>query len=188
MRKRTRILLLRRAIFALLILGAHLLQNTPGAFPSVCGVRAFFLLSLTVCLGLFEREVAGALFGAFAGVLWDSVSPLGDGFHALLFMLIGAACGILINTILRNNLFTALLLSAGAHLLYAGLYVLFFVVAEGVEGAGYLFLRFYLPAAALSVPVGPKVCNFIRATPGAKRPPGLASGPGCRRKRRPSAL
>ena len=162
MRKRTRILLLRRAIFALLILGAHLLQNTPGASPSVCGVRAFFLLSLTVCLGLFEREVAGALFGAFAGVLWDSVSPLGDGFHALLFMLIGAACGILINTIMRNNLITAMLLSVLAHVLYVSLYVIFFVVAEGVDSAGWLYVRYYLPAVVFSVLFTPLFYLLVR--------------------------
>ena len=162
MRKRTRILLLRRAIFALLILGAHLLQNTPGAFPSVCGVRACFLLSLTVCLGLFEREVAGALFGAFAGVLWDSVSPLGDGFHALLFMLIGAACGILINTIMRNNLITAMLLSVLAHVLYVSLYVIFFVVAEGVDSAGWLYVRYYLPAVVFSVLFTPLFYLLVR--------------------------
>lgn len=162
MRKRTRILLLRRAIFALLILGAHLLQNTPGAFPSVFGVRPFFLLSLTVCLGLFEREIAGALFGAFAGILWDSVSPLGDGFHALLFMLIGAACGILINTIMRNNLITAMLLSVLAHFLYISLYVVFFVVAEGVDSAGWLYVRYYLPAAAFSVLFTPLFYLLVR--------------------------
>lgn len=162
MRKRTRTLLLRRAIFALLILGAHLLQNTPGAFPSVCGVRAFFLLSLTVCLGLFEREVAGALFGAFAGILWDSVSPLGDGFHALLFMLIGAACGILINTIMRNNLITAMLLSVLAHVLYVSLYVIFFVVAEGVDSAGWLYVRYYLPAVVFSVLFTPLFYLLVR--------------------------
>ena len=162
MRKRTRILLLRRAIFALLILGAHLLQNTPGAFRSVCGVRAFFLLSLTVCLGLFEREVAGALFGAFAGILWDSVSPLGDGFHALLFMLIGAACGILINTIMRNNLITAMLLSVLAHVLYVSLYVIFFVVAEGVDSAGWLYVRYYLPAVVFSVLFTPLFYLLVR--------------------------
>ena len=163
MRERTKRLVVRRALFALFVLFFYLLQSTPGVFPAVFGVRALFLTSLTVCIALFDREISGALFGAAAGVLWDCVSPLGDGFHALFLLLIGAACGILINTIMRNNLFTALLLSACAHLLYAGLYTLFFVVAENVEGAGYLFLRFYLPAAALSVLFTPLFYLLVRA-------------------------
>ena len=115
MRERTKRLLVRRALFALFVLLFYLLQSTPGVFPAVVGVRALFLTSLTVCIALFDREISGALFGAFAGVLWDVVSPMGDGFHALFLLLFGAACGILINTILRNTLFTALLLAAGAH-------------------------------------------------------------------------
>ena len=113
MRKQQKILLVRRSIFVLLILLAHLLQNTPGWFPAFFGIRVYFLLTFTVCLGLFEREIAGAMFGLVAGALWDSVSPLGDGYHAFLFLIIGAVCGILINTVMRNNLITALLLILG---------------------------------------------------------------------------
>ena len=102
MRKQQKILLVRRSIFVLLILCAHLLQNTPGWFPAFFGIRAYFLLTFTVCLGLFEREIAGAMFGLFAGALWDTVSPLGDGYHAFLFLIIGAVCGILINTGVGN--------------------------------------------------------------------------------------
>lgn len=163
MRKRTGILWLRRGIFALLLLAAHILQNTPGYFPEIFGVRAYFLISLTVCVALFEREVVGALFGLFAGALWDWVSPMGDGFNALFLMLVGAACGILINTLMRNNLLTALLLGGCAHLLYVCLYTVLFVVAEGVGSAGWLFARFYLPAVLYSLVFLPVFYLLVRA-------------------------
>ena len=147
MRKRTGILWLRRGIFALLLLAAHILQNTPGYF----------------CVALFEREVVGALFGLFAGALWDWVSPMGDGFNALFLMLVGAACGILINTLMRNNLFTALLLGGCAHLLYVCLYTVLFVVAEGVGSAGWLFVRFYLPSVLYSLVFLPVFYLLVRA-------------------------
>lgn len=162
MRKQQKILWARRGIFVLLILLAHLVQNTPGWFPAFFGIRAYFLLTFTVCLGLFEREIAGAMFGLFAGVLWDTVSPLGDGYHAFLFLLVGAACGILINTVMRNNLITALLLNTGAHLLYAVLYTVLFTVAQGIDGAGWLFLRYFLPSALLSVLFTPIVYLLVR--------------------------
>lgn len=162
MRKQQKILWARRGIFVLLILLAHLVQNTPGWFPAFFGIRAYFLLTFTVCLGLFEREIAGAMFGLFAGVLWDTVSPLGDGYHAFLFLLVGAACGILINTVMRNNLITALLLNTGAHLLYAVLYTVLFTIAQGIDGAGWLFLRYFLPSALLSVLFTPIVYLLVR--------------------------
>lgn len=162
MRKQQKILWARRGIFALLILLAHLIQNTPGWFPAFFGMRAYFLLTFTVCLGLFEREIAGAMFGLFAGVLWDTVSPLGDGYHAFLFLLIGAACGLLINTVMRNNLITALLLNTGAHILYAALYTVLFTVAQGIDSAGWLFFRYFLPSALLSVLFTPIVYLLVR--------------------------
>ncbi len=163
MRKDRKTLILRRGIFVVFLLAAHILQNTQGFFPTVFGVHAYFLLTWTVCLGLFERELTGAVFGAFAGILWDAVSPLGDGFHALLFAGIGAVCGILINTIMRNNLVTALLLNTCAHVLYVSLYVVFFVLAEGVGDAGWLFIRYYLPSVLYSVLFTPIVYLAVRA-------------------------
>lgn len=150
MRKSTKTLILRRFLFALIILLAHILQNSRGVFPSIFGIHANLLLPLTVCIGMFEREVAGAFLGLFAGVLWDTVSGLGDGYNALFLMLASALCGLLITLVMRNNLMTALLLSAGTCLVYAILYVVFFVLAEGVDSSGYLLLRYYLPNALYS--------------------------------------
>ncbi len=163
MRKERKILLVRRGIFVLFLLIAHILQNTAGFSPSFFGVHVWFLLTLTVCLGLFEREVAGAAYGLFAGALWDTVSPLNDGFYALLFAVVGAACGILINTLMRNNLRTALLLNTLAHLLYIALYTVFFVLAQGIGNAGWLFLRYLLPSAAISILFTPFAYLAVRA-------------------------
>ncbi len=163
MRRRTKLLLIRRSLFLVLIWIGHLLQNTSGFFPEIFGVRAYFLISLTVVLGLFERELPGALYGIFAGALWDSVSGLGDGFNALYLMLIGAVCGILINTVMRNNLRTALLLSGAAHLLYALLYLVFFLLAEGVDSVGFLFWRYLFPSVLYSLAFTPILYFFVRA-------------------------
>lgn len=163
MRRRTKLLLIRRGFFLLFILVGHLLQNTSGFFPEICGVRASFLISLTICLGLFERELPGAMYGIFAGALWDSVSGMGDGFHALFLMLLGAACGMLINTIMRNNLLTACLLSALAHLLYALSYLVFFLLAEGVDSVGFLFWRYLFPSALYSILFTPLFYMMVRA-------------------------
>jgi len=58
MRRQTKILLARRGIFALLILAAYLVQRAVGGTLEFFGVRAWFLLTFTVCLGLIERGCA----------------------------------------------------------------------------------------------------------------------------------
>lgn len=146
MRKNTKILLVRRLIFAAIILITHILQNSRGFVPSIFGARAFLLIPLVVCIAMFEKELAGALLGLFAGALWDTVSGVGDGYDTLFLMLIGAACGFLINVLMRNHLLTAIILSLFSCLAYAGTYLVFFVIAEGVDSSGYLFLRYYLPS------------------------------------------
>lgn len=125
MRRSTKILFVRRTVFVLLILAVHILQNTRGLFPEIFGVKANPLIPLVICIGMFEREIAGAVLGMLAGILWDSVSPMGDGYNALLLMLAGAAAGLLIDYLMRNNLMTALLLSGFACLIYSVFYVVF---------------------------------------------------------------
>lgn len=163
MRKNTKILIIRRAAFAVIILLAHILQNTNGFFPEIFGARAFLLIPLAVCIGMFEREITGAVFGLFAGALWDSVSGLGDGWNTLFLMLTGALCGLLINVLMRNHLLTALILSAAANVIYVSLYLLFFVIARGLDSAGYLFLTFYLPSAVYSFLFTPIFYITVRA-------------------------
>ena len=130
MRNNTKLIIFRRTVFVILILITNIFQNTRGWFPEIFSARAFLLIPLIVCLGMFEREVVGALLGALAGALWDSVFGLADGYNALFLMIIGGGCGLLINILMRNHLLTALILSGSATLLYTVFYVLFFVTAQ----------------------------------------------------------
>ncbi|MBE6827178.1 MAG: rod shape-determining protein MreD [Ruminococcaceae bacterium] len=168
MRKRTRLLIIRWVTFALMIIIINILQNTQGFFPEIFGVRAFLLIPATVCIGMFERKYAGAFFGLFAGALWDTVTPLGDGYNAFVLMLFGAVCGLLITVLMRNHLLTALILSFGASVLYALLYVIFFIVAQGMEDSAYLFFRYYLTGAVYTALFTPVfyifVMGVVRAT------------------------
>ena len=60
---------IRRALYALLLLLAAVLQNTQGLFPEIFGVRAMLLIPAVVCIGMHERDIAGLFFGLSAGRL-----------------------------------------------------------------------------------------------------------------------
>ena len=151
MRRSTKILFVRRTVFVLLILAVHILQNTRGLFPEIFGVKANLLIPLVICIGMFEREIAGAVLGMLAG------------YNALLLMLAGAAAGLLIDYLMRNNLMTALLLSGFACLIYSVFYVVFFLLANGVDSTGYLLIRYYIPAAVYSFLFTPLWYIIVRA-------------------------
>ena len=80
---------LRWGILAVIILLVSLLQNTGGLLPRIYSVSAMPLIPLVVCIAMLEREMAGACFGMFAGMLWDAVGTRGDGFHAVVLLIIG---------------------------------------------------------------------------------------------------
>lgn len=153
--------IIRSIIFCVLILITVFIQNTAWHLPLPGGARVFIALPLAVCISMFEREIASALFGAFTGVLWD-ISSGADGFNALVIMLLCAVCSVLVSRIMRNNIVTALVLSAGACAVYIIVYILVFTVFSGGFAPGAL-LAFYLPALALTVIAAVPLYFAVRA-------------------------
>ena len=154
---------LRWGILTVIILFVSLLQNTGGLLPKIYGVSAMPLIPLVVCIAMFEREMAGACFGMFAGMLWDAVGAWGDGFHAVVLLIIGCVCGLLLHYLMRVNFITALLLSACAALLHNFLYWLIFLAIPGYAGALSALLRFYLPASLYALVFLPLFFFSVRA-------------------------
>ena len=148
-------LILRRGSLALILLVLSVLQNTDGFFPQIFGVRALLLIPAVVCIAMFERDMAGMFFGLFAGALWD-IHASGASFNALYLFAVGFICGTLINTIMRNNIVTALILSMVFIPVYVVGYWFFHYIVGGLDMAGFMFWRYYLPEifyTALFLPI-----------------------------------
>ena len=148
---------IRWAIFASLLIGSVLLQNSVGGFLELFGARVLLCVPLCVAIAMFEREVPAAIFGAAAGALWDVSSGV-DGFNTIVLMVLCAICSLLISHLMRNNLVTALVLGAGGITAYEIIYI-----AVRFWGAGSpirQIFTFYLPSLLLTVLFVP-VCYFI---------------------------
>ncbi len=155
-------LILRRICLALILLPVSVIQNTDGFFPQIFGGRALLLIPFVVCISMFERDIIGMFLGLFAGALWD-IFASGASFNALFLTAVGFICGTLINTIMRNNVVTAFILSTAATLLYNICYWLFHYVFGGLDSAAYMLLRYYLPSIAYTVVLVPLVFIIIRS-------------------------
>lgn len=147
-------LIFRRLCIGLLILLLSVLQNTDGFFPQAFGARALLLIPAAVCVSMFERDIAGMFFGIFAGALWDVFSAGGD-FNALYLAALSFICGTLMNTIMRNNLVTASILSFTGITVYSfGFWAIHY--AGRSSFAVTMLLRYYLPGiiyTSLFIPV-----------------------------------
>ncbi len=142
---KNRPVLYRRTAYALLLLLLHLLQSTKGLFPEPFGAHAFLLIPAVVCIGMCEREYSGLFFGLFAGLLWDS-TLLSNHYHAMFLCVLGLCGGALAQHLMRNNVMTASILSAGALLLYTLARWLLAIPDAGFGFAVQRLIRFYLPS------------------------------------------
>ena len=143
-------LYIRRVLFVLLIVLTAVFQHTKGAVPSLFGAKAFLLIPVTVCIAMFEKSMGGLSFGILTGVLWDFATVRGDGFYAVMLALAGYTAGVAVAYIMRNNIFSALLLSAGASAFVSIGYWVVFILLKGYEGAWGVLFSFYLPSALYS--------------------------------------
>lgn len=154
-------LIIRRICLALILLLLSVLQNTNGFFPQIFGVRALLLIPCVVCIAMYERDIWGMLFGLFAGALWD-IFASGASFNALFLLAVGFGCGTLINTIMRNNIVTATLLTFISSLFYNVIYWLFHFVITKTDSAAFMLLRYYLPGVLYTVVLTPIIFLIIR--------------------------
>ena len=156
-------LILRRGSLALILLVLSVIQNTDGFFLQIFGVRALLLIPAVVCIAMFERDMAGMFFGLFAGALWD-MHASGASFNALYLFVVGFICGTLINTIMRNNIVTALILSMVFIPVYVVGYWFFHYIVGGLDMAGFMFLRYYLPEIVYTALFLPIMFIIVRGT------------------------
>ncbi len=155
-------LILRRICLALILLLLSVIQNTDGFFPQLFGVRALLLIPCVVCIAMYERDIWGMVFGLFAGALWD-ISASGASFNALFLLAVGFLCGTLINTIMRNNVITATLLTFISSLIYNVGYWLFHFIFAQTDSSAFMLCRYYLPAIFYTTVLTPLIFFAIRA-------------------------
>lgn len=128
----------------LLLLVCYLLEVTPNLFPTFFGTLPNLIMIVVVCIAMFEKDLAGAIFGLAGGLLLDVTSIQLPGFNAIILLIIGCAVGLIVSNLLKNTLSSALLLCGGAALIYNIIYWLAFYVFRGVEHAMYYFVRYMI--------------------------------------------
>ncbi len=162
MNVQTKVKTKRYLIYALIIFLAHILQNTVPFFPEILSVKPILLIQVAVCIAMFEGEIVGAAAGLLAGVLWDTVTVTADGYVALYLMIACAVCGVLLRIFMRNNIVTYFIMCAGILFIYLVTYVIFFISARGIDDAGQIFLRYYIPMGLYSFILTPLWYYIVR--------------------------
>ena len=111
---------------------------------------------------MFLHNLPATMLCLFAGVLWDVSAAHLDGFNAIFFLLSSTGVGLLMNYLMRNNLWSANILSALVILLYVTLHWLCFVVLRGVDQGAFTYISYYLPSALYSFAFTPVFYVILR--------------------------
>lgn len=146
---------LKWTAYGLLLLGAALLQMAPHVFPEIGGARPCLLLPVVVSIAMFEGPIGGAAAGVAAGLLWDLYAARLFGFNALILLVIGCVCGLLVRLLIRNNVLSATLLILGALLVQGLLDWFCYYVIWMREEPLFVLWRFVLPNMAYTLVLAP---------------------------------
>ena len=141
---------IRRTLFVLLIAVTAAFQHTGGAIPTVFGAKAMILIPAVVAVSMFQKSMSGLVFGAFAGILWDFATVRGDGFFSVMLALTGYLTCVLMTYYLRNNIYSATIISFAANIIVNTCYWFIFIFLKGYDDSVQLLLDFYLPSAVYS--------------------------------------
>ncbi len=138
---------IRRGIFLFLIVLSSAIQHSGVLTPELFSAKAMLIIPALVAVSMFEKSMAGLLFGAVSGILWDFASAKGDGFFSVLLAITGYFICVLLTYFMRNNIYSAVIINAVCCVTVNIVYWLWFILAKGYEGAFSVLMSFYLPSA-----------------------------------------
>lgn len=131
-------------IYFILLFLAFILQ-TSNIYSVYNLPSASLVLALVLVVSFFENYWFSSLFGLASGIIIDTVTVGGSGFHALVYMLTGFICSLILEVFLQNNFASFAVVSAPM--------IIFHMFIEIIYNSGFttgifnLFFKFHLLVA-----------------------------------------
>lgn len=146
---------LRWIAYGMILVAVSLIQAAPRLFPAIGGAHPYPLICAVVCIAMFEGPLVGASVGIGGGILWALYADRLFGLDALLLLVVGCICGLLVQVLLRNNWLTALLLNGAVVLAYTLMDWLLRYVLFAESQAFFALWHILLPNAVYTFALSP---------------------------------
>lgn len=153
-RKRNTLRVLKWVCYVLTFILAVIMQTTPG-FLTMGEVKPIFVLPLCLAIAVCEGEFAGAVFGAFGGLIWDMLAGRVIGFFAFGVMMCCFGASILAQLYLKENNTNFILITGIACFIITGADFLFGYLMQGYANASEYYLSVTLPIIIFSSVLAP---------------------------------
>ncbi len=142
--QKNRFVVIKFLLYACIAILLCVVQNTPGLLV-IGGAKPMLTAAFVVAVAMFEGEFAGALAGAFGGMLCDFFSYYRFGYYCLVFFLCCLAVGLLVQGYMRPVVFNCCLFIFLAMVISQGIAFFFLFLIRGYEGPEVLFTLGILP-------------------------------------------
>lgn len=146
----------RKLAYTIEILILYVLQQTPGLFGEILGVKPVLLISAAVTISMFESQLTGLGFGILTGFLMDLGYGAAFGFNTLLMAILCYFIGFLAIDYIKTNILTAVIFGVLAVVLVLSSHYLFLYVLSNYGSNNYAYVHHYLPIilySAIPLPI-----------------------------------
>jgi len=148
-----------RRLFYFLILLFFFMLMSGGFFPRW---QPFLIIPLAIAVSMFEREVAGALFGAFCGLMIDTACGNLFGMSAIWLMPCALAASLLITNLMRPNVINHLWMVTVTCIIMAFMEYFFKFAIWGEPNSDIVLIMYIVPSYVSAIVLSPLVYLLIR--------------------------
>lgn len=131
-------------IYSVLLIIAFFLQSTSLLFKYNTPSPSL-ILTVVLVVSFYENYWFSAIFGLAGGIMLDIISTNNSGFHALVYMLTGFICSLILEAFLQNNFAAFVVISVPVIIIHQFLEI---ISSSGFTGGIFtLFAKHYLIVA-----------------------------------------
>lgn len=131
-------------IYFIILFLAYILQTSNILFK-YNSPSPSLILAVVLTVSFFENYWFSSIFGLVGGILIDTVSVDGSGYHALIYMLTGLICSLILEAFFQNNFASFAVVSVPVILI--NMFIEIILKIGFKSGILNLFFKFYLLVA-----------------------------------------
>ena len=139
----------------------YVMQSTPQLF-SIAGIKPVLVFPFAVAVAMFDKQLAGGLFGLFAGILCDTSSNVLFGFQSILYLVICTAVGLLVVYFMQPSVVNSLIFTGCGLGFRLFLEYFFYYVMWGYDNSHIILLGQMLPLLLYTLVVTPLLFLAVR--------------------------
>jgi len=125
--------------------------------------QPLLMIPLAIAVAMFEREVAGSLFGAFCGLMIDAACGNLFGMSSIWLMPSALAASLLVMNLIRPNFINHLWLVTATCIIMAFMEYFFKYIIWDEPNSGVILIMYIIPSYLAAIVLSPAVYFLIRA-------------------------